>query len=350
MSFGANFNALVDLKRSRLGLEENQQKFEQNRQTQFMPHEVDRMRLGNDQMKLGNTRSQFELDRAKGFMPFELRNAETDSAAAEFDLSRRKQFMPHELNKFGLENSALSLRNQSSQLGLAEQQRLNTFNADMEKYDRTDRATASRGLSYDVDYTQADRALSLQGKQYGLARQRTVDSQQDADNGYRINRRSQLDNRQDADYAYQSARRGITDTQQDADYGYRANRRGVMDGQQDADYNYQTGRRNLMDSRSDTEYTRNQASSYGYSGGLPFNFTQPQQDRPAIRSRVNVSRRGRYADGGPVQDAQAKGFVPVRVSNGEFEFTPEQVANIGAAVLANGGGKAQPPMGLDSMG
>lgn len=41
------------------------------------------------------------------------------------------------------------------------------------------------------------------------------------------------------------------------------------------------------------------------------------------------------ADGGPVQDVQAKGFVPVQVSNGEFEFTPEQVANIGAAMLAS---------------
>lgn len=42
-----------------------------------------------------------------------------------------------------------------------------------------------------------------------------------------------------------------------------------------------------------------------------------------------------YADGGPVQGIEPKGFVPVKVSNGEFEFTPEQVANIGAAMLAS---------------
>ena len=44
-----------------------------------------------------------------------------------------------------------------------------------------------------------------------------------------------------------------------------------------------------------------------------------------------------YADGGPVQGIEPKGFVPVKVSNGEFEFTPEQVANIGAAMLASKG-------------
>ena len=52
----------------------------------------------------------------------------------------------------------------------------------------------------------------------------------------------------------------------------------------------------------------------------------PQDFRKAPRT---------LADGGPVQDVQAKGFVPVKVSNGEFEFTPEQVANIGAAMLAS---------------
>lgn len=50
------------------------------------------------------------------------------------------------------------------------------------------------------------------------------------------------------------------------------------------------------------------------------------------------------ADGGDVTDVAAKPEVPVRVSNGEFEFTPEQVANIGAAVLnaVNGGGAMVP--------
>ena len=307
-SFSQNFQSLINLRKEQMGLQANQQQFEQSRQTQFMPHEIDRMRLGN-------TRSQFELDRAKGFMPFELRNAETDSASAEFDLSKRKQLMPYELSKLGLENSALSLRNQSGELGLAEQRRLNTLNADMERYDRADRSTASRGLYNDVAYAQADRALSLQGRQYGLTRQRTVDDQQDVDwarnqhrSDYQFGRQRTIDSQQDADWA---------DNQRRSDYQF--GRQRTVDGQQDSDYRYQVGRRRVMDSRSDSEY------------------------------EANRWRRG-YADGGPVQDVQAKGFVPVRVSNGEFEFTPEQVANIGAAVLANSGGKAQPPMGLDSMG
>lgn len=69
-----------------------------------------------------------------------------------------------------------------------------------------------------------------------------------------------------------------------------------------------------------------------------------------IRSMSNTGRRNDqianiayggntaiYADGGPVQGIEPKGFVPVKVSNGEFEFTPEQVANIGAAMLASKG-------------
>ncbi len=88
--------------------------------------------------------------------------------------------------------------------------------------------------------------------------------------------------------------------------------------------------------------------------GYPVNYAarvQRENEYSKLAHEKKVRRlKGYFANGGPVQDMQAKGFVPVRVSNGEFEFTPEQVANIGAAVLANGGGKAQPPMGLDSMG
>jgi len=56
----------------------------------------------------------------------------------------------------------------------------------------------------------------------------------------------------------------------------------------------------------------------------------------------------RYANGGQIQDVSPKGFapVPVRVSNGEYEFTPEQVAAIGAALLASK--NQQPPVGFDA--
>lgn len=61
----------------------------------------------------------------------------------------------------------------------------------------------------------------------------------------------------------------------------------------------------------------------------------------ARRAVTSVFQGGTYtashADGGVVKNIQAKGFVPVKVSNGEFEFTPEQVANIGAAMLASKG-------------
>ena len=57
-----------------------------------------------------------------------------------------------------------------------------------------------------------------------------------------------------------------------------------------------------------------------------------------------------YADGGLVQDVQAKGFVPVQVSNGEVEFTPEQVANIGAAMLSSQAQTQSPAIGFGPVG
>lgn len=290
-SFNQNFQSLVQLKKDRLGLEANQQQFDQNEAFFRRGEDLRAQRLVND-------RSQFELYRAKGFMP-------------------------HELNRLGLENSALGLRNQA--------------------------------MTDDMSFAQKDRALSLQGKEYGLSRQSRIDNRQDADYDYQATRQRIADGQQDADYNYQAGRRSVIDNRQDIDWAdnqrrsdYQLGRQRITDGQQDADYGYQTGRRSVADSRQDAGYTANQASSYGYGGSRSIGFAQPQQSQPAIRSRTSI--RGRYADGGPVQDAQAKGFVPVRVSNGEFEFTPEQVTNIGAAVLANSGGKAQPPMGLDSMG
>ena len=66
----------------------------------------------------------------------------------------------------------------------------------------------------------------------------------------------------------------------------------------------------------------------------PRNFMNERYESP---QKKPANARRTLANGGPVQDVQAQGFVPVKVSNGEFEFTPEQVANIGAAMLASKG-------------
>lgn len=78
----------------------------------------------------------------------------------------------------------------------------------------------------------------------------------------------------------------------------------------------------------------------GFANGGPVGFVH------GMGAKDKMMHKGMaYADGGDVTDVQAKPAVPVRVSNGEFEFTPEQVANIGAAVLSavNGAGAMVPP-------
>jgi hypothetical protein len=59
-----------------------------------------------------------------------------------------------------------------------------------------------------------------------------------------------------------------------------------------------------------------------------------------LQQQRRSSRPLGYASGGPVQDVAPRGVVPVRVSNGEYEFTPEQVAAIGAALLSGGSTEA----------
>lgn len=254
--FDQNFQSLVKLKKDALGLQADQQAFNQNESLFRREGDLQAQRLVNE-------RSRFDIDRAKGFMPIDMANA-----------------------RMGLQNTIN---------GMSDQQDQSAFNKQMNR------------LTFE---------------------NRTSEQLRGGD-----------------DYNYQTSRQRMTDARQDANYGYQAGRQRTMDAQVDADRSYQTGRRNVMDQRSDAEYEASKAISYqpGY-GSSPHGLIQPQQGLPAIRSS------SRYADGGQIQDAAPKGFspVPVRVSNGEYEFTPEQVANIGASVLASQNQGAT-PVGLDSM-
>lgn len=268
--FDENFQSLVKLKKDALGLEANQQQFNQNES--FFRREGDL-----HAQRLNNSRSQLELDRAKGFMPIDMANA-----------------------RMGLQNTINDMSDQQDERG---------FNEQMHRLTLENRANEQIRVGADYNYQ--------------AGRQRLVDSQKDADYGYQTGRKSQMDNQQNADYNYRFDRQRMTDARQDSDYGYQTGRQRIMDTRQDADYGYQ---RKLNDMDMSDRMAAAQARL-------------SNANNPAIRA---------FADGGPVQDAQAKGFMPVRVSNGEYEFTPEQVANIGASMLASQNQGAT-PVGLDSM-
>lgn len=323
-NFQSNVQAIIGLKKDALGLQANQQQFSQSEQRLRTPLELAQAKISND------TR-MFDLDRAKGFMPIDLRKADAEAGGMELGLARDKQLMPMEVSRYGMENNALGLKNQSSELSLAEQGRMNKFNSSMEVYDRADRSTRSFALGDDARAANESHRLNMQGMRYGMEQQKASDSRAASQFNYQSGRQSTLDLQSDIDWTkrgsqndyqfsqqrsmdnYQSGRQRTSDTQSDIDWtgrkiqnDYQLSRQRSMDNYQDQDRNYQYGRQRLNDARNDYAYSRDLSAG-----------------------------KYKYADGGPVQDVQAKGFVPVKVSNGEFEFTPEQVANIGAAMLAS---------------
>lgn len=215
-SFDQNFQSLVGLKKEKLAQEANQQQFNQN--------EAFFRRAGDlEAQKLGNQKSQFELDRAKGFMPHELRMAGIQGDAASQSLYDQKQQSDFNAN-------------------------MNTFDIKNRGMDIEDRVTSRNGLGGQV---------------------------------------------------YSAPRLG---------------------------------------------------SAFGGLGG------SSGYSSPAISSSYNPvfsppkPNPLRYANGGAVQDVQEKGFVPVQVSNGEYEFTPEQVANIGAAMLSSQAQTQSPAIGFGPVG
>lgn len=230
-SFDQNFQSIVGLKKEKLAQEANQQQFNQN--------EAFFRRAGDlETQKLGNQKSQFELDRAKGFMPHELRMAGIQGDAASQSLYDQKQ-----QSDFGAE--------------------MNRFDLQGRSMDMQDRAALSGRRNADWNYEDQNRAFDIRGRSMDMD--------------------DRISSRYGSGPSYSAPRLG---------------------------------------------------SAFGGLGG------SSGYSSPAITSSYNPvfsqpkPNPLRYANGGAVQDVQEKGFVPVQVSNGEYEFTPEQVTAIGAAMLA----------------
>lgn len=230
-SFDQNFQSLVGLKKEKLAQEANQQQFNQN--------EAFFRRAGDlETQKLGNQKSQFELDRAKGFMPHELRMAGIQGDSASQSLYDQKQ-----QSDFGAE--------------------MNRFDLQGRSMDMQDRAALSGRRNADWNYEDQNRAFDIRGRSMDMD--------------------DRISSRYGSGPSYSAPRLG---------------------------------------------------SAFGGLGG------SSGYSSPAITSSYNPvfsqpkPNPLRYANGGAVQDVQEKGFVPVQVSNGEYEFTPEQVTAIGAAMLA----------------
>lgn len=246
-SFDQNFQSLVGLKKEKLAQEANQQQFNQN--------EAFFRRAGDlEAQKLGNQKSQFELDRAKGFMPHELRMAGIQGDAASQSLYDQKQ-----QSDFGAE--------------------MNRFDLQGRSMDMQDRAALSGRRNADWNYEDQNRAFDIRGRSMDMD--------------------DRISSRYGSGPSYSAPRLG---------------------------------------------------SAFGGLGG------SSGYSSPAITSSYNPvfsqpkPNPLRYANGGAVQDVQEKGFVPVQVSNGEYEFTPEQVANIGAAMLSSQAQTQSPAIGFGPVG
>lgn len=255
-NFDANFQSVVGLAKTKQGMLQNQQQFDQNKDLVFRETELNQARTAAAQ-------SQFNLDRGRGFLPAEMRaaNLNNDSLqlnndASQFSNDRNKQMLPGELQSTALRNDAAQISNDAGRFS----------------NDRNKQMLPGELRSADIS-----------------------------------NNTSQL--------------------------GYDKSRQMMPYELSGMDMQNQSAALNLEDQRYksySSRYGNNQSSGYG-GGNNYFTSGKFNGGAPAIQSRYNA-----FADGGQVQDIQAKGFrpMPVRVSNGEYEFTPEQVANIGGIAMA----------------
>lgn len=253
--------SIIGLRRDQLDLQRNQQQFNQSDTSLRRGGEMDAQRISNN-------RSQFEIDRAKGFMPHELRMAGIQGDAAHQNLYDQKQ--------------------QSS------------FNADMNKYDLQGRGMDMEDrITSRYSNSKTYSAPSLGGFGGGFGGLGSSGFSTPAiQSSYSYGDHKPVYKTDPKPYANGGAVVSFSDLEPASVAGRMQTRGPGM-----------------------KEYNENYAFGKGTGRARA-----PQDFRKAPRT---------LADGGPVQDVQAKGFVPVMVSNGEFEFTPEQVANIGAAMLAS---------------
>ena len=285
-SFDQNFQSIIGLRKTQLGLDSERLGLDKNQQ-QFNQNEAFFRRDGELQaQKIGNNRSQFELDRAKGFMPHDLRMAQLQGDAAHQNLYDQKQqsYFNADMNKYDLQGRGMDMADRSAlagrrQVDWAHDDKNRDYDLQGRGMDMADRLASRYGGSFGGGFG----GLGTSGFSSPAIRASTSYS------GYSPAKRA---------YANGGAVVSFSDLEP-ANVAGRKQTRGP--GMKKYNENYAFG--------SGTGRAR-----------------APQDFRKAPRT---------LADGGPVQDVQAKGFVPVKVSNGEFEFTPEQVANIGAAMLAS---------------